>query len=104
MYPWGWECNDDAPTKNELQRVADITANAIYKVHGVKFQTGGICKTIYQASGSSIDWAYEKGGVQYPFAVELRDTGRYGFMLPANQIVPSGEEMTASIVAMVSAI
>ena len=104
MYPWGWNCDEDVPNKPELQRVADITANALYGVHGTKFTTGGICKTIYQASGSSIDWAYEHSGVQYPFAVELRDTGRFGFMLPANQIVPSGEETMAGLVAMLSAI
>ena len=104
MYPYGWKCDEDAPTMKELQRVADITVKALESVHGTKFESGGICKTIYQASGSSVDWAYELGGVQYPFAIELRDTGTNGFMLPSNQIIPSGEEMLASIIAMLSAI
>lgn len=29
--------------------------------------------------------------------VELRDTGRYGFVLPAAQIKPSAEEMWAGL-------
>ena len=29
---------------------------------------------------------------EYAWAVELRDTGRYGFVLPPEQIVPSGWE------------
>ena len=50
-----------------------------------------------EAAGSSKDWAYGSVGVKYSFAVELRDTGRYGFLLPAAQIVPTGEEMFASL-------
>lgn len=44
-----------------------------------------------QASGGSIDWSYNNG-VKYSFAFELRDTGRYGFLLPANQIIPTATE------------
>jgi len=29
--------------------------------------------------------------------VELRDTGNYGFVLPANQILPSAEEAWAGL-------
>ena len=29
----------------------------------------------------------------YGFTIELRDTGRYGFQLPASEIIPSGQEM-----------
>lgn len=43
------------------------------------------------ASGSSIDWAYDQG-IKYAFTFELRDTGHYGFVLPANQIIPTAEE------------
>jgi hypothetical protein len=35
------------------------------------------------------------------FTVELRDTGEYGFELPAEQIVPTGEEALAGLLAMV---
>ena len=35
-----------------------------------------------QASGSTTDYVYEKLGVKCSFASELRDTGRYGFVLP----------------------
>lgn len=43
------------------------------------------------ASGSSVDWAYDNG-IKYAFTFELRDTGHYGFLLPANQIIPTAEE------------
>ncbi|KAL0155627.1 hypothetical protein M9458_049890, partial [Cirrhinus mrigala] len=44
-----------------------------------------------QASGTSVDWAYLRG-IKYSFAFELRDTGKYGFLLPANQIVSTARE------------
>ena len=34
-------------------------------------------------------------GSRFTFTTELRDTGNYGFILPASQIKPSGEEMWA---------
>jgi Zinc carboxypeptidase len=44
------------------------------------------------ATGGSYDWAKGKEGIKYSYTIELRDKGRYGFMLPVNQIVPTGEE------------
>ena len=46
-----------------------------------------------QASGSSVDHTYGALGVKYSYALELRDLGRYGFQLPAAQIVESIEEV-----------
>ena len=54
-------------------------------------------------SGGSIDYAYEKLGVIYSYALELRDRGQYGFVLPANQIRPSGEETSDAFLAAVLA-
>lgn len=48
------------------------------------------------ASGITVDWAYDSG-IKYCFSFELRDTGRYGFLLPATQIVPTAEEMWMAI-------
>ena len=44
-----------------------------------------------QASGGTIDWTYNQG-IKYSYTFELRDTGRYGFILPANQILPTAKE------------
>lgn len=44
-----------------------------------------------QASGSTVDWTYSQG-IKYSFTFELRDTGRYGFLLPASQIIPTAQE------------
>lgn len=43
------------------------------------------------ASGTTVDWAYENG-VKYSYTFELRDTGRYGFLLPSTQIIPTATE------------
>lgn len=41
------------------------------------------------------------GGVKYSYAVELRDTGKHGFMLPKEQILPSGQEAFAAVLDLV---
>lgn len=53
-----------------------------------------------QNSGGSKDYTYGKLGIKYSFALELRDRGRYGFLLPANQIVPTAMETFEGIKAM----
>lgn len=52
------------------------------------------------ASGVSPDWV--KGNFKTPitFTYELRDTGRHGFILPPEQIIPTAEETLDSFVTM----
>ena len=47
---------------------------------------------LYQASGTSLDWGWDEAGA-YSWTFELRDTGQNGFILPPDQIIPSGEEI-----------
>lgn len=48
-----------------------------------------------QTFGSSIDYTYNRLNIKYSFGVELRDQGMYGVLLPADQIIPNGEESLA---------
>lgn len=53
------------------------------------------------ASGSSTDWVKGVAGVDFAMAMELRDTGSYGFLLPADQIIPTAEEVWAFHVTVI---
>lgn len=86
-----------APNNAELQSLAKGTVAAIKAVHGTSFEYGPICSTIYKATGGSVDYANDVVKSDYTFTAELRDTGNYGFVLPASQIVPSGEESFAGV-------
>ncbi|XP_063524528.1 carboxypeptidase A4 isoform X2 [Pongo pygmaeus] len=90
MYPYGYSVKK-APDAEELDKVARRAAKALASVSGTEYQVGPTCTTVYPASGSSIDWAYDNG-IKFAFTFELRDTGTYGFLLPANQIIPTAEE------------
>ena len=52
------------------------------------------------ASGSSADWAYARAEIIYSYGIELRDKGQFGFLLPAVQIVPSGQETLQALLAL----
>ncbi|KAK1770165.1 zinc carboxypeptidase [Phialemonium atrogriseum] len=97
MTPYGYSCTALATNNDELQSLAAGAVAAIRAVHGVRFDYGPICSTIYQATGSSVDYAADVVGADYTFTSELRDTGAYGFVLPAAQILPSGEEAFAGV-------
>nr|DBA31406.1 TPA: hypothetical protein GDO54_007262 [Pyxicephalus adspersus] len=73
---------------NELAKEATA---ALSSLHGTQYRYGSTIATIYQADGTTTDWAYDNG-IKYSYTFELRDTGKYGFLLPAEQILPTAEE------------
>nr|XP_004661263.1 carboxypeptidase A1 [Jaculus jaculus] len=90
LYPYGYTA-DPVPDKEELDQLAKSAVNALSSLYGTKYKYGSIIKTIYQASGGTIDWSYNQG-IKYSFTFELRDTGFRGFLLPASQIIPTAQE------------
>lgn len=48
-------------------------------------------------TGGSDDWAKGQAGLKYAFTIEMRDTGRHGFVMPANHILSSGKEALAAV-------
>lgn len=74
--------------------------NAIYNTHRKTYRNIRSVE-LYPTSGSSQDWAYLQGVVN-SYTIELRDTGRYGFQLPTNQIIPTGEENIRGFIALVN--
>jgi len=97
MTPFGADCSKIPKDDEDIMEAGMGAAKALKDVHGKKFAVGSVCKIIYQASGGSLDWTYAKGGVKYSYAVELRDTGRHGFLLPKDEILPSSEETFAGV-------
>ena len=53
------------------------------------------------SSGTLHDYVYGSLRVKYAFAVELRDKGHYGFLLPASLIEPTARELFEGLKAMV---
>uniref|UniRef100_A0A8U7M8G6 Peptidase M14 domain-containing protein n=1 Tax=Corvus moneduloides TaxID=1196302 RepID=A0A8U7M8G6_CORMO len=90
LYPYGYT-ETPVPDQQELHEVSAKAVAALSSLYGTKYKYGSIITTIYRASGGTIDWTYNQG-IKYSFTFELRDTGRYGFLLPAKQIVPTAEE------------
>ncbi|MCL4139048.1 UNVERIFIED_CONTAM: hypothetical protein GTU68_044457, partial [Idotea baltica] len=102
MYAFGYTY-DLPPEAPELDAVAKIGVDALYAVNGVLYEYGPVAETIYPSAGTTIDYAYAQGIVN-SFTLELRDTGEYGFILPADQITPVGEETWAGLIASIMAI
>jgi murein tripeptide amidase MpaA len=98
MCPWGYTTSLP-PHYSKIYPVMTQIANAIRATNGKHYAYGNIASTIYVASGSSADYTYSLG-IDYSFAVELRDTGSYGFVLPTNQIKPQAEEIVAAVLVM----
>lgn len=92
MSPYAYSCNVTALDNDELVTLANGFALKAGKPYGTSYKSGPICSTIYPATGSSVDYAYDVSKIKYSFAAELRDTGTYGFILPPDQILPTAVE------------
>uniref|UniRef100_A0A182WF36 Zinc carboxypeptidase A 1 n=1 Tax=Anopheles minimus TaxID=112268 RepID=A0A182WF36_9DIPT len=85
---------------DETIAIGTKAINKLRERYGTTYNIGNIAEAIYVASGGSIDWV--KGVHQTPlvYAYELRDLGRYGFVLPPDQIIPTAEETLDSIIVI----
>ncbi|KAF3936032.1 hypothetical protein ABW19_dt0209978 [Dactylella cylindrospora] len=92
LSPWGYTCDILPQEVDEHMRIMTAWEAASRKRYGTKWTFGPACQTIYATTGDSTDYTYGALNITHSYGVELRDTGRYGFLLPANQIVPSAEE------------
>ncbi|XP_020492852.1 carboxypeptidase A5 [Labrus bergylta] len=98
LYPYGYT-RTPAKHQVELHNLAKKAITDLASLYGTRYRYGSIINTIYQASGSTVDWTYNQG-IKYSYTFELRDTGRYGFILPANQIIPTATETWLALMAI----
>lgn len=100
LLPYG-HTPDGASNHNDLMQIGQAAAAALAKRYGTKYKVGSIYHTIYPASGGSSDYIFEVLGVPLAFSYELRPKNFiWGFELPADQIIPVGEETVDSLVAL----
>jgi len=100
LRPFGWAGPQTAIPDNDpfVSKLAADMRDTIRSVHGSVFVSEHSAE-LYIASGGAADWLAGNATAQKNgLTLELRDTGRYGFLLPANQIIPSGEEILPSVV------
>ncbi|KAF5299716.1 hypothetical protein FQA39_LY11511 [Lamprigera yunnana] len=101
LIPFGHRGLEVPENNGELHRIGYIARNAIYNRYGTQYVVGNIPQVIYVASGGSGDWVLGTlKNVKVAYTFELRDQGQWGFLLPADQIIPTGEETLDGLVAM----
>ncbi|KAK4016628.1 carboxypeptidase B [Daphnia magna] len=92
LTPWGWTTELPADYDAMYALASDAVA-ALTAVYGTVYDIGSSANLLYANSGPSDDWAKGVAGIPYTYTIELRDQGPvYGFLLPPDQIIPSGIE------------
>ncbi|XP_007938383.1 mast cell carboxypeptidase A [Orycteropus afer afer] len=95
MFPYGYT-SKLAPNHKDLAKVAKIGTEALATRYETQYIYGPIASTIYPTTGSSLDWAYDLG-IKHTFAFELRDKGRFGFLLPESRIKSTCKETMLAV-------
>jgi len=114
LYPYSFSCNLDPPTLETLEELALGLAKSmrLSSAHGHTYKALAACEgnvainrhgevtklpSLEHGGGSALDWFYHEVKVQYAFQIKLRDTGSYGFLLPKEHIIPTGNEVLSAI-------
>jgi len=102
MPPWASDRNaiPDEPEDTVYQmEVANRMKEAAFDTHGKVYIAGQSRDVLgYPAGGMTEDYAYGELGVKLSMLIELRDTGDFGFLLPATEIIPTAEELVAMLI------
>ncbi|XP_060823918.1 carboxypeptidase B-like isoform X2 [Bombus pascuorum] len=104
LYPWGYD-KRVPPDYADLENVGRQVAAAMKKAGGANsvYTVGNSATTLYAASGGSDDWAKAILKMKYTYTIELKDTGKYGFVLPAHYIIPTAKEALAAVMVVTEA-
>ncbi|KAF3760230.1 Zn-dependent exopeptidase [Cryphonectria parasitica EP155] len=111
LFPYAYSCAEDPPNLEKLQELAMGLAKSIRLFSGETYAVKPACQgavpdslsssadglRIEPSGGSAIDWFYHEMGAHYSYQIKLRDTGSYGFLLPSEHIIPTGEEILQAL-------
>jgi len=92
LWPYGYAYDAYPENYVEIRDLAKEAVDALQAVHGTVFDPINSAD-LYPAAGASDDWYKGVLGSRFAYTTELRDTGRHGFILPPEEIKPSGEEL-----------
>jgi len=98
IYPYSY-AYADVPNMDEHENLFQSAASAMLKVNRKTYTGGPGHTSMYLAAGGSDDFAYD-AGAKLAYTIELRDNGRYGFILPESQIMDTCTEMYAGLDTM----
>ncbi|KAI1079253.1 hypothetical protein F5B20DRAFT_581355 [Whalleya microplaca] len=113
LFPYAYSCDAQPPNMENLQEVAFNLAKYMRLSNGEVYTVASACngavassenppvngapdnqKTRIEAGGGSVlDYIFHDLGARYSYQIKLRDTGSYGFLLPSEDIIPTGEEV-----------
>ena len=108
LFPYSYTCSVDPPNLENLEELAAGIAKSIRLSNGESYTVASACEgavsarefsggrywsRIESGGGSAVDWFYHEMRAHYSYQLKLRDTGSYGFLLPKEHIVPTGEEI-----------
>ncbi|CAI6369299.1 unnamed protein product [Macrosiphum euphorbiae] len=96
VFPWAYT-RDHIKDYEKLQNIATSMSLKIFKKTSNIYTVGPASTVLYRASGTSIDWMKGIANIRYVFALELRDTGANGFILPTCEIIPTGQEAFCAV-------
>ncbi|KAI1799653.1 zinc carboxypeptidase A [Daldinia bambusicola] len=92
LLSYGYTCDSFPPNIDRQISLAGETAARIAQPYNTTFEYGPGCLVLYQSSGNGRDYMTDAAGAEFGWGIELRSTA-YGFVLPANQILPSSIEI-----------
>ncbi|OXU20466.1 hypothetical protein TSAR_015593 [Trichomalopsis sarcophagae] len=107
MFPYG-HTSAHLDNYNQQYLVGLQAIDGLSKRYGSRFPVGNIAEILGgPASGGSIDWVKASFKVPFVYCYELRGRTKagqmYGFVAPPSEIIPSGQEVLDSLVAMFKA-
>ncbi|XP_028046670.1 zinc carboxypeptidase [Monomorium pharaonis] len=100
MIPYAYTLEHTVPNYDWLMRIATEAANVLKWQHGTHYQVGTVSNLTGIADGTSIDYVTRILNKPIAFVYKLRDTSRYGYLLPPEEIVPTGEETLKSLMTL----
>jgi hypothetical protein len=86
LRPWQWS-SASCPDESALQALGQKYVDAV-RSNGAQSYRNIRGSQLYVHSGAMVDFFYGEKKI-FGYTVELRDTGRYGFLLPPSLILPT---------------